>query len=267
MAKELGRENEVEEIAIQVEELKEFINQYMWDEEESYYFDRYRDGSLSDLKSIASYWALVSGVVPQERLESFVSHLSDTSMFARVHRVPTLSADSKHFSPDGDYWNGSIWAPTNYMVLKGLTHYQQDSLAFEIAKNHLQNVTQVFEETGEIHENYAPDKVQGNDKKDFVGWTGLVPINVMFEYVFGLRPNVPEQTLILDVRLTDSYGVKNYPFGKDGLLDIEVSKRKNTKKRPKVKISSNIQLLIVVRWEGGEYIITPNSCLIPFKEN
>jgi hypothetical protein len=256
MAKELGREKEVESIAIHVNKLQEFINKNMWNEEESYYFDRYRDGSLSDLKSIASYWALVSGVVPPERINSFVNHLSDTNKFARLHRVPSLSADNKHFNSDGDYWNGSIWAPTNYMVLRGLTNYKQDSLAFEIARNHLQNVVQVFEITGEIHENYAPDKIQGNDKKDFVGWTGLVPINVLFEYVFGIRPNVPEQKLIIDVRLTDSYGIKNYPFGKTGVLNIDIAARKSNNVKPKVSIESNIPLLVVVRWKNGEYILT-----------
>lgn len=259
MAKELGREKDVEEITKEVEKLSQFINENMWNEEESFYFDRYRDGHLSDLKSIASYWALVSGVVTKERLNSFVSHLSDTSKFARVHRVPTLSADSKYFNSDGDYWNGSVWAPTNYMVLRGLTNYNQDSLAFEIAQNHLQNVVQVFQETGEIHENYAPDKIQGNDKKDFVGWTGLVPINVMMEYVFGIRPNVPEQSLIIDVRLTDHYGVKNYPFGQNGLLNIEIAKRKSITEKPSVSIETNIPLNVVIRWNGREELINYNS--------
>lgn len=255
MATELGREKDIEEITAEVEKLSQFINEKMWNEEESFYFDRYRDGSLSDLKSIASFWALLSGVVPPERVDAFVSHLSDTSKFARVHRVPTLSADSKHFSPDGDYWNGSVWAPTNYMVLRGLTHYHQDSLAFEIAHNHLKNVVQVFEESGEIHENYAPDKVQGNDKKDFVGWTGLVPINVMMEYVFGIRPNVPEQTLIIDVHLTDHYGVKQFPFGKQGLLNIEVFERNSLNEKPEISIESNIPLKVLVFWNHGEETI------------
>lgn len=261
MAKELDREKDVEEIAKEVKKLSLFINEKMWDKEESFYFDRYRDGSLSDLKSIASFWALVSGVVPEERLKPFVSHLSDTSEFSRVHRVPTLSADSKYYNPDGDYWNGSVWAPTNYMVLRGLTNYKQDSLAFEIACNHLQNVVQVYKETNEIRENYAPDKVQGNDKKDFVGWTGLVPINVMMEYVFGIRPNVPEQSLLIDVRLTDHFGVKNYPFGQNGLLDIKCLERKSILEKPSISVKTNIPLTVKIRWNGGDMTkyITPNK--------
>jgi len=208
---------------------------------------------LSNVKSIASFWAYLAGVIPDDRVENFPRHLTDTSSFSRQHRVPTLSADNPHFNPDGDYWNGSIWAPTNYMVLRGLTKYKKDSLAFEIGKNHVENVVKVFEATNTLNENYAPDKVQGNDKKDFVGWTGLAPITVLFEYVFGIRANVPDRTLLIDVNLLDSYGVNQYPYGQNGLLNISVQKRKSVLKRPKIMIESNIALTVMVKWEGGEF--------------
>ncbi|MBK7031360.1 MAG: glycoside hydrolase, partial [Bacteroidales bacterium] len=147
----------------------------MWNESSSFYFDRFQDGSLSEVKSIASYWALLAGIVPANRLDPFIGHLQNPGEFARKHRVATLSADHPLFNPEGGYWRGSIWAPTNYMVLRGLTQNGYDSLAFEIAWNHLNNVVEVFNNTRTLFENYAPDKVQGNDRKDFVGWTGIVP--------------------------------------------------------------------------------------------
>lgn len=55
-------------------------------------------------------------------------------MFARKHMIPTLSADDANFNPSGGYWNGAVWAPTNYMVLRGLTKCGFDSLAYQIAK-------------------------------------------------------------------------------------------------------------------------------------
>ncbi|MDA3865930.1 MAG: trehalase family glycosidase, partial [Salinivirgaceae bacterium] len=254
MADKLGRKADVVSIEKEILSLNAFINSKMWDTKESYYFDRRQDGTLNNVKSIAAYWALLSGTLPENRVQEFVSHLEDTTMFARVHRVPTLSADNPNFNPNGGYWNGAIWAPTNYMVLRGLTKYGFDSLAYEIASNHLNNVVEVFNKTNDIRENYAPDKVQGNDGNNFVGWTGLVPISDLFEYVFGIRPNVPENTLLIDVRLTDEYGIKQYPFGKKGMLDIMCKKRKKETDKPSITIKTNVPLKIILKWKKGELV-------------
>ena len=254
MAKVLGRENDVIDIKNQTDKLSNQINNYMWDEKDKYYFDRFKNGELSKTKSIASYWGLLAGAVPENRINDFVKHLQDTTMFARKHMIPTLSADDANFDPGGGYWNGAVWAPTNYMVLRGLTKYGFDSLAYQIAINHLNNVVEVFDKTDTLWENYAPDKVQGNDHSNFVGWTGLVPINVLFEYVFGIRPNVPNNELIIDVNLTDEYGVKHYPYGENGSIDIQCKKRKNIREKPSMIITSNVPLKLIVKWSGGKFI-------------
>lgn len=251
MATFLHLENEVVAIKEEVNLLTQFVNQHMWNRNTQFYSDRFKNGELSSVKSIASYWALLAGVVPDSLMNPFIAHLMDTHEFSRIHRVPSLSADNPLYQPDGGYWRGAIWAPTNYMVLRGLTHYYFDSLAFEIAKNHFENVVEVFNQTKTLRENYAPDKVQGNNAKDFVGWTGLVPISVMFEYIFGLRPNVPENILVWDIRLTDEFGIKQYPFGDQGLLDVWCMKRKNSLEKPSLKITSNVAIELNLKWQGG----------------
>lgn len=251
MAKIISRDKDVEHIISQKKMLIDYINKNMWDESEKYYFDRNRNGLLNKTKSIGSYWGLLAGSIPHDRVNQMVLHLEDTSMFARKHRIPTLSADDPFYDPNGDYWNGSIWAPTTYMVLRGLTKYNFDSLAFKIGINHLNNVVEVFNKTKTFWENYAPDKVQGNDRSNFVGWTGLVPINVLFEYVFGIRANVPENELTIDVNLLDEYGIINYPFGSNGKINIVCKKRKNTSQKPDVLITTNLPLKVVLKWSGG----------------
>jgi hypothetical protein len=146
-----------------------------------------------------------------------VAHLDDPRAFKRPHRVPSLSADHPGYDARGGYWKGAVWAPTTYMVLRGLTDVGRDALAHEIARNHLDNVVAVFEKTGTVHENYAPESAAPGapSKPDFVGWTGLPPIAVLLEYVFGLRPDAAAGRLLWDVRLTDAHGVRRYPFGRD----------------------------------------------------
>ncbi|MEI6060363.1 MAG: trehalase family glycosidase [Bacteroidota bacterium] len=251
MAEKLHRKGDVKEIEDETEKLKNYINSSMWDEKKGFYFDRMQDGTLSDVKSIASYWALLSGVVPQGKSGKLIAHLENPAEFDRFHRVPSLSADHPDFNPEGGYWRGAVWAPTNYMVLRGLTRYGYDSLAYEIASNHVNNVVEVFTQSADLRENYAPDKVQGNNGRNFVGWTGLVPISDLFEYVFGIRPDVPANTLVIDVRLTDEYGIRQYPFGKTGFLDILCAKRASESEKPSLTIQSNVPLKIILKWKGG----------------
>lgn len=255
MASQLNRKDEVKNIETEVKRLTSYVQQQMWDEKTSFFYDRYRDGSLSKVKSIASYWALLAEVVPEGKLDQFLRHLKNPNEFARLHRVPTLSADNADFKPDGGYWRGGVWAPISYMVLRGLTKYKQDSLAHVIALNHLNNVVEVFNQTGTIWENYAPDKVQGNGQKEMVGWTGLVPISVLFEYVFGIRPDVPENVITWDIRLLDEFGVKKYPFATNGLINFWCAKRKKETDRPKIKVQSTIPFTLKVLWKGGSETI------------
>ena len=251
MAKTIHREKDVRDIERETSELKTFVNRYMWDESTAFYYDRFSNGALSSVKSIAAFWALQANVADGEKANRFIRHLCDTGEFARTHRVPSLAADQPGYNPDGGYWLGSVWAPTNYMVLRGLTNYHRDSLAYEIALNHLDNVVSVFNNTDALWENYAPDKVQGNNKKNLVGWTGLVPITVLFEYVFGLRPNVPNNTLVWDIRMTDEFGVRKYPYGKNGSIDLLCRKRDKLSDEPVVQVVSNINFILKLFWKGG----------------
>lgn len=255
MAEKLNRKEEVKGVEKEITALTTYLQQNMWDEKSSFFYDRFRDGSLSDVKSIAAYWALLAEVVPQGKLNKFIGHLENPNEFALPHRVPALSADNPAFSPDGDYWNGGVWAPTSYMVLRGLTKYKQDSLAYQIGMNHLDNVVKVYNQTGTLWENYAPDQVKGMYRKDMVGWTGLTPISVLFEYVFGIRPAVPENIITWDIRMLDEFGVKKYPFKESGLIDFWCAKRKKTTDQPKVKIKSNVAFDLKLIWEGGNEII------------
>jgi hypothetical protein len=251
MAKRLNRNADVNDIEKEIDNLKKYINKNMWEDKTSFYYDRFKDGTLSEVKSIAAYWALLAGVVPPQNAKPFIKHLENPNEFDRLHRVPVLSADDPDYNPDGGYWRGSVWAPTNYMVLRGLTNYGEDSLAYEIAANHLNNVVKVFTQSGTLRENYAPDKVQGNNAKDFVGWTGLVPVSVLLEYVFGIRPDVPDNTIVWDIRMLDEFGVKQYPFGKNGSIDLYCKSRKNLREVPSVKVSSNVPFNLKLIWHGG----------------
>ena len=253
MAEALGRAEEVADLRSEIKSLSEIINATQWDEETGFYYDRRADGRRSQVKTIGAFWALLANIAPAERVERLIAQLENPQTFNRPHRVPTLAADHESYNPLGEYWRGGVWAPTNYMVLRGLTEAGFPDLAHEIARNHHAQVVQVFEQTGTLWENYAPEKTERGNvaKPDFVGWSGLPPVAVLFEYVFGLRPNVPTNTLVWDVRLLEEHGVTQYPFGEGGILDLSCAERKSVEEKPVITVQTNVPVLLEVHWAGG----------------
>jgi len=257
MAREIDRCDDAQDIVPETERLTNFVNQRMWDETGAYYHDRFRDGTLSATKTIGAYWALLAGVVPEEKLPRFLDHLRNPAEFARPHRVPTLSADDPAYDGKGGYWLGAVWAPTNYMVLRGLHAAGAHSLAHEIGMNHLDHVVTVFEATETLWENYAPESASQGDPalKDFVGWTGLAPIAVLFESVLGLRPAVGRNELTWDVRLLEEHGVDRYPFGPDATLDLRCAQRRNAEDEPLITATGTRPVELTVEWAAGRKTI------------
>ena len=107
-------------------------------------------------------------------------HLFDPANFKTPMMVPTLGRKSADYDgKGGGYWKGSVWIPTNTMVVKGLLEYGYLAEAREIASNGLEGMFQTWKKTGTLFENYDQEKPEapgGSSKADFVGWTGVQPI-------------------------------------------------------------------------------------------
>jgi len=251
IAKVIDREKDAEWLKEEQDFLADLINRQMWDEKDAYYYDMHRDGTLSGVKTVGAYWTMVAGLTPQDRAERFVAHLDNENEFKRPFRVPSLSADHPEYCAYGDYWRGSVWAPTNYMVLKALDKYGYNDLAYDIALNYLENVVKVFNQDGTIYENYAPEHIErgSHSQDEFVGWTGLAPINIMFEYVFGIRPDAQNKKITWYINRLEKHGVKNYPLG-DRLIDLICEERSSPDEPPVVTVSGCADITVEIIWNG-----------------
>jgi hypothetical protein len=277
MAGVLGNEDSLPDMLEESDRLTNYVNRMLWDAKNNFYYDRFGNGQLSSIKHIGAFWALLAECVPPDRIPNLVFHLENPSEFNRVHRVPALSADDPNYSETGGYWCGGVWAPTNYMVLKGLGKNGWQDLAHRIAINHNDCVVRVFEsddtpwkgadqfkeyfhlsdlEVDDHHtlwENYAPDSVApgSHSKPGYVGWSGLPPISVLLEDIFGLVPNAPSNRLTWRIKLLEEHGVNRYPFGLVGSLDLKCHSRISKFDRPNIEIHSNIPLTLETVWDGG----------------
>jgi len=151
----LERWQEIEEFEDEVEHLKKYIRENLWDEETGFLYDQYADGSLCKTKGIGAYWALYSDVLNDDQTKRLVKELDNPATFKRTHRVPSLSANNARYKANGRYWQGGVWPGTNYMVMTGLKQKGFDKEAREIALNHYDQVFQVYKKTNTFFEYYA----------------------------------------------------------------------------------------------------------------
>ena len=176
----------------EVGRLATYMQEHMWNAETQSYADRRLQSSvipaLSSTRTIGSYWALLAGIVPEARLAPFVAALDDVTLFNRPVRVPSLAARDPHYRSDGGYWLGGVWAPTTYMVLRGLTLTKQSDLAADIGANYHDSVVKIFQNTGSIWENVAPELVGGEPVPGEPSKRGAL-VNVVF--VLYVKCSVP----------------------------------------------------------------------------
>lgn len=263
MSKVIGAEDYTEELKDEIKLLTSLINDKMWSEKDKYYFDLLRDERSGNAKTIGAYWTLLADIVPDNRVDDFVAHLDNEKEFKRPHRVPSLSADHPLYNGEtGEYWRGGVWAPTNYMVLKSLEKYGYDKMAYDIALSHVDNVVRVFENTGTLWENYSPELVREGKpaRKDFIGWTGLSIISVLFEYVLGIRSDSEKKEVIWNLNRTEKHGIEKYPF-LGGLVDLVCEERKTNDEKPIVKIESDVEFKLILRYGKNteEIFVKPNK--------
>ncbi|MDY7009849.1 MAG: trehalase family glycosidase [Planctomycetota bacterium] len=125
-------------------ELGDLINAELWCERTRFYYDRMLPKNFVASKTAASFWPMLAGICLEDRTGALVEHLLDEREFNRHTPVPTLSADDPNYSPKGTYWYGGVWAPTNYMITRGLMKAGRSDVAHEIAMKYVGVLARTF---------------------------------------------------------------------------------------------------------------------------
>ncbi len=163
------------------------VTYYLWDAEKGFFFDyNYKKDELSDVWSLASYYALWSGLASDEQADRLVDNLD------KFIQRGGLSATSEEFgSVDDNYqWaypNG--WAPLHWLVVNGLERYGHKVMAKNIAKKWLTTNTNYFAKYGIFREAYNVVDPMGEPKEGLYppqegfGWTNAVYIYFAKKYL------------------------------------------------------------------------------------
>ncbi|HMA63477.1 MAG TPA: trehalase family glycosidase [bacterium] len=230
------------------------INKWCWNSDDGIYYDVDREGEQFSKKTAASFWPLLAEVADSMQAEKLTQHLKDPQEFWRPFVFPTLAADEPEYSPDGNYWRGSVWAPTNVMIIKGLEKYGYEKFAHQATEKYLKGMYNVFQNTGTVWENYAPEKLQPGDpaQPNFVGWTGCGPIQLLIENVLGFRPYASANKLVWHLNRTDRHGIKNLRFGNIKTTLI-CQKRENIQETPQIETNSNRAFNLIIKFGEKNY--------------
>ena len=134
----LGERKDAEDYLREYERMKELVNTHLWNSREGFYFDRHWDGRWSTHKAASNFYPLLARIPDEPKARLMLRHLLNPREFWGEYVLPTISRDDPAFNdpanPGRQYWRGTIWPPTNYLVYQGLKAYGFDPVAAEFAR-------------------------------------------------------------------------------------------------------------------------------------
>lgn len=203
------------------------INNYHWSEKTGYYFDFFARSSVTDKvklinsKTAATFWTLLCGCANEQQVAKVTEHLMNENEFYTHTPFPSLSKDDPNYDASGGYWLGGVWAPTNYVAIRGLTQNGYYALAREAAQKYLAAMSFVANNPNYrgIWEAYSPEDnlpstTESGElvRENFVGWSGLAPITLLIETIIGLSLDAPNNSVTLQLSHERRCGIQNLLF-------------------------------------------------------
>ena len=215
------------------EEKKKIANGLYWDEEDGFYYDiDVNTHAFYKVMTVASFWALTAGIASEKQARRMAEKIKDPRFFGGDVPLVSLSRSDADFSADGKYWRGSVWLPTAYAALKGLTEDGLFDTAHEAAVKLLSHMYRTYRDFAPhtVWECYSPTKCEpgrqtngvGLSRPDFCGWSALGPVSVYIEYVLGFHTVDAFLRVVKWEKPTDMgdcLGIENLRFG-DTVTDI-----------------------------------------------
>lgn len=133
IAEILDENEDAQSYLAEYEAIKALVNNTLWNKKEGLYFDRHWNGTFSTKKAASNFYPLIARIPDQEKALLMLKHLFNPKEYWGDYVIPTISRDDPTFQKQ-QYWRGTIWPPTNYLIYQGLKAYKFDVVASEFAK-------------------------------------------------------------------------------------------------------------------------------------
>lgn len=254
MCDELGLPEKAADFRKKSKDIGERVNRWCWHETDGFYYDVKNDGTPFKAKTSGGFWPMIAGITSKEQSDRLVEHLKNEKEFWRPFVFPTLAADESFYEADGGYWHGAVWAPTNFVIIKGLEQCGYEEFAAEATEKYLAAMAVVLKNTGTVWENYAPEEplCPGIPAKyDFVGWTGIGPIAMLIENMLGFRCDGVRHHLTWRLTRTDRHGIERLHLG-EATISAVCEARVDGQAPAKIAIETDRAFELTVVTGGGE---------------
>lgn len=177
MAEILGEKEESENFYKSAAQLKEYINDKMFDEATGYYYDLQFDeaGNTKLLvnrgKGTEGYIPLWANAADKEKADKVVKNILDENVMNTYLPFPTAAKDNPKYNPT-KYWRGPVWLDQAYFGVIGLDNYGYTKEAQELTIKLFER-SEGLMEGGAIRENYNPETGEGLHCSNF-SWSASV---------------------------------------------------------------------------------------------
>jgi alpha,alpha-trehalase len=163
------------------ERRKKAINKYCWSPSKQWYLDVYMNGKPTNEITIAGTTPLFCMVAPESNVPAIAERIEKEFL-----QPGGLTTTLKNTGQQWDAPNG--WAPLQWIAIKGLENYHQDSLAKRAAWRWIKLNTDVYKRTGRLMEKYnvMNTTLEGGGgeypSQDGFGWTNGVLLKLIAMY-------------------------------------------------------------------------------------
>lgn len=272
IAGEIGDTENQEKYQKEYEDLKALINEKLWSEEGNFYFNLDKDQNFTNIATPTGLWAMSGLVATPERAEAMIeNYVVNSEKMFRPNGLSTVTYDYPTFNPLGYYWNGSVWSPTSYQFLKGLQAYGYDDLAFQSGIQHLNMLTNLYQQGAyddngtfrhTLWECYSSDYTAPAREHDrnqivrfnFVGWTGALAIGSTIEDVLGVTLSAPQNEVCWNLKLTEECGIDNlYMAGTR--ISLRAEKRQTADSDAEITVTTTEPVTLKMTVGGVETVL------------
>lgn len=223
LAEELGEISDADILKTRKEQLKESVNQYLWNEEKgAYYPYDIIEKKTVDCLMASTFYPLRLGIATRAQRNKLIKLLKDHKHF-NWDTIPLTSVsklDRQFTTTTGKYqgnasWSGNVWTLINEMIVRGLLDCGENELAEELAlktlcsfKSNCAEFINPFDGSGHGVEKYA--------------WTASQFIELIVEVIFGVSYNATKKEIAISPKLP--HNLKNcYLALEDLKIDSDIS--------------------------------------------
>lgn len=215
-AGELG-DADVDREALRAEnaDLREAVRRHLWDEEAGFFFDADAQSlRRSDIKSIAAFTALYSGVADDLQAARLVGHFTDPAQFASPWPCPSVSLDTPGADPARPLFGGDCRpAEGLWFAVEGLSVRGYADLAADTALRAVRMQTR----DGEAGAADSYDVRSGGSNRP--AWLpfqqGLITMDLVCRHILGIRPRA-DGGVDVDTAALERSGLESVAFGPYG---------------------------------------------------